>query len=80
MEACRRDLGKPPFETAVGEVGWCQNEIIYVCNNLGKWMRDEKAEDIALRNIAMRPRIRKEPLGTVVVIGCVPVASSREAV
>ena len=77
MEACYLDLGKPRLESLIGEVGWCQNDIIYMCNNLKKWMHDEKAENVPLRNMAMKPRIRKEPLGTVLVIGCVPVAPSQ---
>ena len=55
----------------MGEILWCQNDIIFVCSNLKKWMADEKAPDIDLRNTVVAPTIRKEPLGTVLVIGCV---------
>jgi beta-apo-4'-carotenal oxygenase len=45
------------------------NDIIFIQNNLKKWIRDEKAPDIALLNTALNPRIRKDPIGVVLVIG-----------
>ncbi|KAH0566514.1 hypothetical protein GP486_000095 [Trichoglossum hirsutum] len=69
VEACKLDLGKPSFETSTGEVMWCQNDIIFVCKNLKKWIADEKAPDIDVKHAMVNPRIRKEPLGTVLVIG-----------
>lgn len=71
VEACKRDLGKPTFETHLAELSWCMNDIIFMQNNLAKWIKDEKPEDIALTNKIMSPRIRKDPLGAVLVIGCV---------
>ncbi|PSK58598.1 Aldehyde dehydrogenase, dimeric NADP-preferring [Elsinoe australis] len=69
MEACQRDLGKPHFETYLTELGWCLNDIIFVCQNLEKWAKDETPADIALMHWAMKPRIRKDPLGTVLILG-----------
>ncbi|TKA71161.1 hypothetical protein B0A49_05190 [Cryomyces minteri] len=69
LEACKRDLGKSSFETYLTEVGWCENDIIFMCNNLEKWVKDEAAPDIPLLNKALSPRIRKEPLGCVLIIG-----------
>lgn len=68
-EACKKDLGKPTFETALVELDWCKNDIIFVTKNLEKWMKDESAPDIALSNKLFSPRIKKDPLGTVLVIG-----------
>lgn len=68
-EACSRDLGKPHFETYLAEVGWVLNDIIFVCNNLEKWAKDESAEDIPLQYAPMKPKIRKDPLGVVLVLG-----------
>lgn len=68
-EACKRDLGKPEYETYITESGWCMNDIVFICNNLEKWMKDEKAPDIPLMNAAFSPKIRKDPLGVVLVIG-----------
>jgi beta-apo-4'-carotenal oxygenase len=69
VESCKQDLGKPMFETYLSEVDWCKNDIIFMCDNLAKWMKDEPAPDIPLTNSLLNPRIKKEPLGTVLVIG-----------
>jgi beta-apo-4'-carotenal oxygenase len=68
-EACKRDLGKGPYEVHMAESGWCLNDIVFICNNLAKWMKDEKAPDIPLLNSALSPKIRKDPLGVILVIG-----------
>jgi len=69
VEACTKDLGKPVFETYISEIDWCKNDIIFITKNLAKWMKDEPAPDIPLVNSLMYPRIKKEPLGTILVIG-----------
>ena len=69
VEACRLDLGKQAYETYLTEVGWVQNDIIYICDNLEKWAKDEKAKDIALTNSIASPKIRSDPLGCILVIG-----------
>ena len=53
------------------------NDIIFVCDNLGKWMRDESAPDIEFTNKLMSPKIRKDPLGAVLVIGYVTCSRSK---
>lgn len=80
VEACKRDLGKGFFEAMVAEVAWVQNDIIFMTNNLEKWAKDEPAKDIDFANKFMRPRIRKDPLGMVLVIGYVflPLGSPME--
>ena len=69
LEACRRDLGKQPFETFLTEIGWVENDIVFTCNNLEKWAKDEKAKDIPLTNSIVSPKIRSDPLGVVLIIG-----------
>lgn len=69
LEACERDLGKPHFETYLTELGWVLNDIIFVTKNLAKWAKDEKPSDIAFMHWAMKPLIKKDPLGVVVVLG-----------
>jgi beta-apo-4'-carotenal oxygenase len=69
VEAFKRDLGKPRFEAYTGEIDWCKNEIIYVCKNLAKWMKDEPAPDMSLTNRLASPKIRKDPLGAVLILG-----------
>jgi beta-apo-4'-carotenal oxygenase len=68
-EALRIDLGKPYFESALSEIDWVKNDIVFVTRNLKKWMKDEPAPDIPLANSVLSPKIRKEPLGAVLVIG-----------
>ncbi|KAF2095651.1 aldehyde dehydrogenase [Rhizodiscina lignyota] len=67
--ACLKDLGKPVHETYLSEVGWCMNDIIFVCKNLAKWVKDESAPDIDLLNKIVSPTIRKDPMGVVLIIG-----------
>jgi hypothetical protein len=71
VEACAQDLHKPRFEAEVAESGWLLNDIVFTSRNLHKWVKDEKAPDIDLSFKFMNPKIRKDPLGTVLVIGYV---------
>ncbi|KAF2458630.1 Aldehyde/histidinol dehydrogenase [Lineolata rhizophorae] len=68
-EALKKDIGKPPYETQLMEVGMCENDILYACKNLDKWTKDQKPEDVPLIHMSFRPRIRKDPLGCVLIIG-----------
>ncbi len=69
LEAYMKDLGKPAHETYLSEIDWVKNDIVFATRNLAKWMKDEKAADVPLFAVPLRPKIRKEPLGTVLVIG-----------
>jgi beta-apo-4'-carotenal oxygenase len=69
VEALSKDLHKGPFETYAAEINWVQNDIVFQTQNLEKWMKDEKPADIAFANRLVSPRIRKDPLGVVLVIG-----------
>ncbi|KAJ5476589.1 Aldehyde dehydrogenaseN-terminal [Penicillium sp. IBT 31633x] len=69
MEACAQDLHKPRFETNLAESQWILNDIVFTTRNLHKWVKDEKAPDIDLAFKFMSPKIRKDPLGCVLVIG-----------
>ena len=69
VEACKRDLGKPAFETYAAELNWVKNDIVFICKNLENWAKEEVAPDIPWTNKLTRPRIRKDPLGAVLVLG-----------
>ncbi|OCT47710.1 Beta-apo-4'-carotenal oxygenase [Cladophialophora carrionii] len=69
LEALARDLRKSAFESFTAEINWTQNDIVFQTQNLEKWMKDEKPADIAFTNRLLSPRIRKDPLGVVLVIG-----------
>ena len=45
------------------------NDIIFMSNNLAKFAQDESPPDIAFTNKLFGPKIRKDPLGTVLIIG-----------
>lgn len=59
----------------LAESGWLQNDCVFVSRNLQKWVKDEKADDIDLTFKFMSPKIRKDPLGVVLVIGWVSPAT-----
>lgn len=69
VEACQKDLGKSVFESKLTELTWVQNDVIFMSKNLHKWAQDEKPDDMKFANKIVSPRIRKDPLGTVLVIG-----------
>lgn len=73
--ACKLDLGKGIYESNLAELDFCTNTIIYDINNLGTWAKDEKSPDVPFDMMVLRPKIRKDPLGTVLIIGSVALAS-----
>lgn len=68
-EGLQRDMGKSRFEAHLTEMDWVKNEAINVANKLDRWARDESVADLPLTFLPMHPRIRNEPLGTVLIIG-----------
>ena len=71
VEACKQDLNKSVYETYISEIDWCRNDALFVCKNLEKWAKDESAPDIPLMNRLVSPKIRKDPLGCVLIVGYV---------
>ncbi|KAF2276589.1 aldehyde dehydrogenase [Westerdykella ornata] len=69
IEACKKDIGKSTYETYLSEYGWCVNDIVFMQKNLKRFAKDEKPEDMNFQNKLFGPRIRKDPLGTVLIIG-----------
>lgn len=45
------------------------NDIVFMQKNLARFAKDESPEDIALTNKLFGPKIRKDPLGTALIIG-----------
>lgn len=70
-EACKLDLGKGVFESNLAELDFCTKTLIYDINNLEKWAKDESSPDVPFDMMVLRPKIRKDPLGTVLIIGSV---------
>ena len=67
-DALTLDLNKPCFESEIAESGWLINDIVFITRKLHKWVKDERAPDIDLAFKFMNPKIRKDPLGAVLVI------------
>ena len=68
-EALMKDMGKCKFEAHLTELDWCKYEAINVANKLEKWAKDESVVDLPMQYWPMRPRIRNEPLGQILIIG-----------
>ncbi|RVX75487.1 hypothetical protein B0A52_00840 [Exophiala mesophila] len=69
LEACSKDLHKGVFDAYSAELDFVREGILLINKNLAEWVKDEKAPDIAFPNWLLSPRIRKDPLGVVLVIG-----------
>lgn len=55
------------------------NDIVFLQKNLARFAKDEAAQDIALTLKLFGPKIRKDPMGAVLVIGYVPQRLARNA-
>ncbi|KXJ91088.1 aldehyde dehydrogenase [Microdochium bolleyi] len=67
--ALKKDLGKPPIDAIMSEVLFCTTDLMGAINNLKTWVKDDKNLDYPLAMSALKPRIKKEPIGTVLIIG-----------
>ncbi len=66
-DALYSDLGKPPIESFLAEIGSVRNEIALTLRNLDRWTRPKRVKV----QLSMKPataEIIREPLGTVLVI------------
>lgn len=71
QEALRLDLRKSKYEADFTEIDWVSNNCIYMLKHLDKWAKDDRlgSPQVPLIFKANNVRIRKEPLGTALVIG-----------
>lgn len=67
--ALNKDMGKSSFEADITEIDWCKQECLDAVENLDKWVQDEGVRHMPLQFLVMKPRIRNEPLGTILNIG-----------
>ena len=65
--ALQQDLGKPPLETLVTELGLVRGEVDLALRNLRRWTRGERLP-VPLSLQPARARIVPQPLGVVLVI------------
>ncbi|KAI5805872.1 Aldehyde/histidinol dehydrogenase [Geopyxis carbonaria] len=66
--ALRADLGKPEFESQMAEVAWVLNDILFNLDHIDEWAKDGPAP-VGWMHQIMSPRLRKEPIGSVLIIG-----------
>ncbi|KAI1438423.1 Aldehyde/histidinol dehydrogenase [Xylaria sp. CBS 124048] len=69
LAALKQDIGKPSHEAMLCEIGFTISELGLVLKKLKGWVKDDRDLDYSITFAAMRPRIRKEPLGPVLIIG-----------
>ncbi|KAK8027007.1 aldehyde dehydrogenase 3H1 [Apiospora marii] len=68
-EALMLDLKKSPHDAHVSEIDWTLGDCLNAIKNLEKWVKDDKDIDVALSFSMLKPRIKKEPFGAVLIIG-----------
>lgn len=70
-EAMRRDLRKSKYESLFTEIDWISNSCLFMLDNLDEWAKEERlgAPHVPFHFRPNKVRIRKEPLGAVLVIG-----------
>ncbi|KAI8997589.1 Aldehyde/histidinol dehydrogenase [Pilobolus umbonatus] len=69
-EALAKDLNKPRPEALGGDIAPVLDECLYFIDNLDRLAKDQKVKARLLVNAFEKTIIRREPLGTVLVIGC----------
>ncbi|KAI4862031.1 aldehyde dehydrogenase [Hypoxylon rubiginosum] len=67
--ALKKDLNKPPHDAILTEIHHLFQDLDLTLKKLKDWVKDDKDIDYPWTFAAMKPRIRKEPLGAVLVIG-----------
>ncbi|KAI1380743.1 Aldehyde/histidinol dehydrogenase [Hypoxylon crocopeplum] len=67
--ALKQDLNKPPHDAILSEIHHLFQDLDLVLKKLKDWVKDDKNIEYPFTFSAMKPRIRKEPLGTVLIIG-----------
>jgi len=71
VAALQKDLHKSEYESVLSEVDWIKNDCLFAIAHLETWAKDEKlgAPTVPASFSLMKFRIRKEPLGTALIIG-----------
>ena len=68
-EGLAKDLGKSEYEAMISELDWSKTECMNQINNIEKWAKDEPVKNLPMQYWPMKPRMRKEPLGLVLLVG-----------
>ena len=67
VAALQADLGRPPFEAFVADIGHAKAEIGYLNKHVAGWMKPRKAK-VPLTAAPAKARVISEPLGVALVI------------
>lgn len=67
-EALHQDLGKPPLEAYVTEIGFVLEELSYAIQHLAEWVEPTSAS-VSITLFHAEARIEPRPLGLVLIIG-----------
>jgi beta-apo-4'-carotenal oxygenase len=67
-EALYRDLHKSHFETMMSEIDWVKNDCLYQIKHLKEFAKDENLKHVPLTFSMMKCRVRKEPMGAVLIL------------
>lgn len=66
--ALKQDLNKSAHDATFSEIAFNDQDLTFIIKHLKSWAKDEKAE-YPITFAPLKPRIRKEPLGPVLIIG-----------
>ena len=71
LAALRADLHRSDYESLLTEIEWLKKDCLFMLEHIDEYAKDEKLKspDVPAAFAAMKFRIRKEPLGTVLIIG-----------
>ncbi len=71
LAALKQDLRRSDFESLLTEVEWLKKDCLFQLEHLDKYAKDEKLRtpDVPATYSFMKFRLRKEPLGTALIIG-----------
>ncbi|KAG0174009.1 Aldehyde dehydrogenase [Apophysomyces sp. BC1034] len=69
-QALAQDMNKPRNEAFSGDICPVLEECLYFLENVDKLAKDEKVKPRQMMNCMEKLSIRKDPLGTVLIIGC----------
>ncbi|KAI0535359.1 Aldehyde/histidinol dehydrogenase [Xylaria digitata] len=69
LAALKQDIGKPSTEAVIGEISFLLSDLDLTLKKLKTWVKDDKDLDYSLTFAPLKPRVRKEPLGAVLIIG-----------
>lgn len=68
VDALSADLRKSAHESTMSDVVWLLNDIIEMLANIDKYAKEEKLEADFASSMSS-PKVRKEPMGVVLIIG-----------